>query len=274
MKRLLVIIWMSALIVTGCTNSVHNDDNLKKQSSYGVFLSIDHAEIEKLSGYDTVVIDAQYFTKEDITTLHNAGQTVYSYINLGSMENFRDYYAEYEDLCLDVYENWEEERWINVSDSRWKIFMLDLAQSMKDQGIDGFFVDNCDVYSHYESEENLLAIADILKGFKEGDKRVIINGGDYFVDTYFERYGTIKDILTGINQETIISGIDFDNERLVKQTKKERKYYEDYVTRYAKEGADIYLLEYTTDENLKQEIHDYCNENAFYYYISDSIELD
>ncbi|MBQ8030172.1 MAG: hypothetical protein IJ260_01340, partial [Butyrivibrio sp.] len=62
-------------------------------------------DLDSLSKYDIVVIDAQYFEATDIAEFRSEGHKVYSYINVGSLENFRDYYAEYQDLTLDVYEN-------------------------------------------------------------------------------------------------------------------------------------------------------------------------
>ncbi len=38
-------------------------------------------------------------------------------------------------------------------------------------------------------------------------------------------------------------------------------------------GADIYLLEYTVDDELKKEIETYCQDKGYRYYISDSLEL-
>lgn len=43
-------------------------------------------------------------------------------------------------------------------------------------------------------------------------KEVIINGGDVYVTEYRERYGTAKDIMTGVNQESVWSGIDLIRE--------------------------------------------------------------
>ena len=95
----------------------------KKSNGYGVFLSLDHGDMESLYGYNQIVIDAQYFEKEDIQLLKQSGTKVYTYLNLGSLENFRTYYAEFLDLTLDDYENWEEEKWVNVSDPRWQKFL-------------------------------------------------------------------------------------------------------------------------------------------------------
>ncbi|MGF3183369.1 hypothetical protein ACQV2W_06325 [Facklamia sp. P12934] len=106
------------------------------------------------------------------------------------------------------------------------------------------------------------------------DKDVIINAGDSFVDEYYNKFGLVNDILTGINQETVFSAIDFENEKLTKQMDKEREHYQQYISKYSHEGAYIYLLEYTTTQSIAHTIQTYCTQNQFKYYISDSIDLD
>ena len=46
------------------------------------------------------------------------------------------------------------------------------------------------------------------------------------------------------------------------------------IERYADMGADIYLIEYTHDVLLADKVRKYCRQKGFYYYISDSLELD
>ena len=81
--------------------------------AYGVFLSVEK-NLDKLKDYEIVVIDAQHFKKEEIEAFKARGHKVYSYINIGSLENFRSYYKQYKSLKLGKYEHWDEEIWINV----------------------------------------------------------------------------------------------------------------------------------------------------------------
>ncbi|MGX7108678.1 endo alpha-1,4 polygalactosaminidase [Facklamia miroungae] len=246
-----------------------------EREPYGVFLSIDNSDLSKLDKYEIVVIDAQYFSKEDIDKLHAEGHTVYSYLNVGAVENFRDYFSNYKSLFLGEYENWEEEQWVDVSDEEWQAFIaVRLAGELSRKGVDGFFVDNCDVYYNFPSTKIFNGMTNILRGLMKYDKAVIINGGDRFVDEYYNKSGSVSDILTGINQETVFSAIDFESEKLTKQIDKEREHYQRYITKYSQEGADIYLLEYTTNQSLAHTIQTYCTKKQFKYYISDSIELD
>jgi len=240
---------------------------------YGVFIGYD-GKLEDLAAYDTVVIDAQYYDADEINAFRKEGHTVYSYINIGSLEDFRDYYDRYKALALGAYEHWEEEVWIDVEDESWRAFVIDeLAPSLIDKGIDGFFVDNCDVYYQYPTEDVLEGVADILSGLKELSDTVIINGGDVFLDAYCDKGGNWKDLISGINQESVFSKILWDEEEFSKASDEDTEYFCDYLERYASQGAEIYLLEYTKDEELKGMIRSYCDKHGFHCYISDSLEL-
>ncbi len=241
---------------------------------YGVILSIMPGETDRIYDYNTVVIDAQYFSKKDIKKLHDNGQKVYTYLNVGSVENFRNYYKEYENLTLSQYENWEEERWVDVSSERWQAFIVDKAKELKEKGVDGFFIDNCDVFYIYNKKEIFKGLCLILEQIKKLKGDVIINGGDTFVKEYLNRYQDLSKIMTGANQETVFSSIDFNHKTFGKASEEDHTYYENYINICAKNRIKVYLLEYTKDSTLKKEIMKYCNKKGFEYYISTSIELN
>ena len=117
-----------------------------EKNDYGVFLNADASSLERFKMYETIVIDAQYFTKRDIELLHQNGTVVYTYLNIGSIENFREYYTTYAELAIGEYEHWEEEEWVDVANPDWQKFIGQLSQELYEKGVDGFFIDNCDVY--------------------------------------------------------------------------------------------------------------------------------
>ena len=242
---------------------------------YGVFLSIEGKDKNKIKDYKTVVIDAQYFTKSDISYLKNNGQTVYSYLNIGSIEDFRPYYDDYVDITFDEYENWEEERWVDVSNKRWQDFILNnLSKELLTKGIDGFFIDNVDVYYYSLARQDIFdGLVIILTGLKDMDTYLSINGGDTFVTRYLDETGSVDDIMDAVNQETVFSKIDWDNEKLTSNNEEETKYFKEYIESVDEQDKDVYLLEYTTDPKVVKKIKDYCSLKGFEYYISPSIEL-
>lgn len=244
-----------------------------EENDYGVFLNADASSLKQLKNYDLIVIDAQYFTKSDIELLHQNGTKVYTYLNIGSIENFREYYTTYEKLTIGRYEHWDEEKWVDVADPDWQKFMEQLSQELFEKGVDGFFIDNCDVYYYAPRESIFEGLTAILQNIMTFDKAVIINGGDTYVTEYRERYGAIDHIMTGVNQESVWSAIDFDKGTFYEQTKETRDYYCNYLEACQADGMDVYLLEYTTDKKLIQKIKKYCNEHDFHFYVSNSLEL-
>ena len=249
-------------------------------TTYGVFLNYD-GDLAELSDYNYIVIDAQYHSADEIRDYKYRRylNCVYSYINIGSLEDFRDYYDRFSDLTLGEYENWDGEEWVDVSDERWQDFILnELAPELLAKGINGFFVDNCDVYYNYPSEEILNGLATILKGLKQMGVEVIINGGDAFLDAYTESVGPWTDVISGINQECVFTGIDWDEDALVIADEEDKEYFTEYIEKYASQGAYIYLIEYAGDDrkywDVTYDIKEYCINHNFLYYISDSIDLD
>lgn len=258
------------LLTTGCGEGKKGDFTY----SYGVFLNADSSDILKMKDYRQIVTDVSYFTAEEIETMHRAGQEIYAYLNVGSLEEFRDYYNRYSDLCLDAYENWPEEKWVDVSQTAWQEHIVSLAGEYAAKGIDGFFIDNCDVYYHYHKPEIFDGLTCMLREIHDISANVIINGGDVYVTEYLERYQTASDIMSGVNQECLFTSIDFVNAGFGENNAEEYQYFEEYIERCAADHMDVYLLEYTTDETLISKIRTYCEKNGYFYYISSSIELN
>lgn len=251
------------------------DDKVKtlEKNDYGVFLNADASSLERFKRYDLIVIDAQYFTKKDIESLHQNGTKVYTYLNIGSVENFREYYKTYEKFTIGKYEHWDEEKWVDVSVPAWQKFIEQLSKKLFEKGVDGFFIDNCDVYYYAPRKSIFEGLTAILQNIMTLKKAVIINGGDTYVTEYRERYGAVDHIMTGVNQESVWSGIDFDKGTFNEQTRDTREYYSKYLEACKADGMEVYLLEYTTDEKLIQKIKKYCKEQNFHFYISNSLEL-
>ena len=244
-----------------------------EKNDYGVFLNADASSLERFKRYDLIVIDAQYFTKKDIESIHQNGTKVYTYLNIGSVENFREYYKTYEKFTIGKYEHWDEEKWVDVSVPAWQKFIEQLSKKLFEKGVDGFFIDNCDVYYYAPRKSIFEGLTAILQNIMTLKKAVIINGGDTYVTEYRERYGAVDHIMTGVNQESVWSGIDFDKGTFNEQTRETREYYSKYLEACKADGMEVYLLEYTTDEKLIQKIKKYCKEKNFHFYISNSLEL-
>ncbi len=257
MKKLIIVIIL-LLNVFACT------ENIKE---YGVFIGSN--KVEDIKNYNLIVIDAYYLDKEEIKELHQTNKKIYTYLNIGTIENFRKYYSEFKDDAFDIYEDWPEERWMDVSKSNWQDFILNKAKEYKALGVDGFFIDNTDVYSMYPSDQIYHGLVTILNELNTLGLDLMINGGDVFVRK------AVDDIhIDAVNQETIFSKINFETHTLERNNKEDEAYYKEYVEYIKDHNIKVYLLEYTKKEEMIIEIENYCKKHDFLYYISPSIELN
>ena len=250
-------------------------DSSSIETSYGVYLGLDHSSgLDKLYSHKLVVIDLQEFTKDDVRKLHDKGIKVYSYLNIGSVEEYRDYYKKFDNNYLGVYENWEDERWVDVSNSSFQKFIInELEPSLREKGADGYFIDNCDVYANFKKDSIYNGLKKILGSIHKNGLTVLINGGDVFVSSTIKD-GSYKDLFDGVNQEEVFTVINFDNHTYHKQSSSETKYYQNYLDKVKNNNLQVYLLEYGANSSLEKTIADYCSKNGFAYYNAKSYKLE
>lgn len=163
---------------------------------------------------------------------------------------------------------------MDAADTDWQKLMGQLALKLNEKGVDGFLLIIAMYIIIFHERVFLKGLTVILQNIMTFGKEVIINGGDAYVTEYKERYGTLDDIMTGINQETVWSGIDFNKGTFIEQKKEERDYFCQYLEACKAEGMEVYLLEYTTDRKLIRKIEKYCKKQGFHLYISDTLELE
>ena len=264
----LIAVLLLCLMCVACSASANDH-------AYGVFLGVNPEDAEKIAGYDTVAIDAQYFTQEEISQMQQSGSQVYTYLNIGSIETFREGYATIKDCILSPYDNWPDEYWVDVSRPEWQNFIASEAKSLAEKGVDGFFLDNTDVYYLYPTDAIYEGLNAILHTLAQYDKPVLINGGDVFVAKAVLDTDEPNPVITGVNQECVFTNIDFDHGKLIRQDAASTAYYQEYLARCKSAGLYVYLTEYAKrGDGIAAAIDSYCKENGYQYYISPSINLD
>jgi len=254
------------------SNSGNNDATL--ETSYGVFLGLDHGSgIDKLTNYKLVVIDLQEYDKSDIDKLHAKGIKVYSYLNVGSVEKYRNYYQRFKDSYLGTYEDWPDEKWVDVSNKNYQNFIInELEPSLRSKGADGYFIDNCDVYAIKKNDKIYEGLKTILSSIHSHGLPMLINGGDEFVSKAISD-GSYNNLFDGVNQEEVFTQINFDNYTYKKQSDSEKKYYQNYLQKVKSKNLTVYLLEYGASSELEKEIAEYCQQNGFAYYNAKTYNL-
>ena len=247
------------------------------QQDYGVFIGMEKKDLQQLTkSYQTMVLDATNLDKSDIKQLHSESQQIFAYLNVGALETSNSFYQDFKDLTFKPYDNWPDESWLDVTDSAWQDFLVhQLAQSLKDKGVDGLFLDNLDVYDHDQRPEVYASLVQLLKEFQTMNLPVIINGSSTFVSQLVaEDPQLARQLIYAVNQESVFLAYDFDANKPVQQTAETEDFYLDYLNNLSQTGIQVFLIEYGADSYQADKILKQCQELDYSLYLAPSILLD
>lgn len=227
----------------------------------------------RLKNCKNAVVDVQYYYPNEIKKLKAGGRKIYSYMSIGSLETYRPYYKRFKKYTLGRYDNWDNERWMDVSKKAWQDFIVnELVASVRRKGCDGLWLDNTDVYYEYHRESIYKGLLNIITRIHNKNIPIYINGGDEFV-TRLINSGK-KRLIKGVFQEEVITSIvSYSGNRFGRQNKSDRSYYESYLRKVKRAGLDAAVLEYTKSSSMRKEIIKFCNKKKYAYYISSDVHL-
>ena len=262
------------LLLTSCSNSHIVSDN-----SFGVFLGMDSTGVNNLLDYQNVAIEIEEFDKSNIDRLKENNISIYAYLSVGSLENYRPYYNEFKQYTFQEYENWEDEKWIDVSISSWQEKLNELATSFKNLGADGLFLDNFDVY-YYASEisaefgeKNYQGCHQILENLSKTGLKLLINSGTDFLERLEKENDPLINEVDWYAQECVFSSIkNYQRNIFTRQNKEDREYYQSIIN-MMKKHSNILLIEYTRNKTIINDIKSYCIEYNCHYFITDNVGL-
>ena len=281
MKKIALLFLIPFLISCGQQNKTSSNGNIQNDD-FGVFLGANPSSLSKIVQYENVIIDIDEFSENDISYLKDNGCKIYSYLSIGSLEKYRSYYETYKDLTFMDYDNWPDERWIDVSSNVWQNHLIDEANRFKNLKSDGIFMDNFDVYhivkEEYECSENFKedifnGCVNILDRLDETGLDLIINSGTDFLERLNEENNGELDKIDVYAQECVFSSIiDYQKDIFGKQDEETSSYYKSIIS-FMKSHSEILLIEYTKDDSLVSQVENYCKTNNYYYYVSASVNL-
>jgi cysteinyl-tRNA synthetase, unknown class len=109
--------------------------------------------------------ETKNFTDAEIATLRAGGKNrVISYLDVGSCEDFRSYWADAPGFVscsankaaqLGPYEGYPDEIWMDPSNADYQRLIVDyVAARLVKRGVDGFYLDNLELLGHEPDEAN------------------------------------------------------------------------------------------------------------------------
>lgn len=243
--------------------------------NYQVFLTtkVNISKIKKDSGI--LVIEPDDYTNNEIKALKIKGYKVLAYLSVGTIEKERDWFKTYSKYKMRQLDNWPNEYYVNITKTEWKTFLIKRAVTLMQRGFSGLWLDNLDIYSEYKTKKMYTACYGIIKTLKMYTRGyIMINGGSEFLDDTLDKKYTLN-ILDGYTQEEVFSKIvDYSGKGTFnKQEKEDKKFYKTLIKKLVKNEIDCFLLEYTREKSLKNDIKTWCENNKVNYYISEDVNL-
>ena len=203
--------------------------------------------------------------------LKRAGNVVLAYLNAGAIENYRSYYKQLQKYTLRKLDDWEDERYLDVCKPAVQDWAINQGMRFLNAGYDGLWIDNLDVYEEYPSDTAYNGITRILQAlYPHG--YIMINGGmEYMLRSIAKK----TRVAHGVTQEEVFSLItDYSGSgEFGAQIASESLEYQKYIAKALNAGMEAYLLEYTKDAKLKDQIIKYCTASVAGYYISEDVDL-
>lgn len=180
-----------------------------------------------------LVIEPEDYTAQEVDALKESGYKVLGYLSVGSISDERDYYHSLEPYTLDSLEDWPHEKYLDVSREGAQKWLVTRGKEL----IEGMGFDGLwlDNIDVYEEYPS--------DGMYDGITNVI---RALDPDGYIMVNGGVRYMMRAI---------------------------ENGVSAALNAGMDAFLLEYTRDENVKNDIYSYCEEVGAGYYISDDVDL-
>lgn len=271
-KRLLA---GALLVACGIIAAVLLAVSSAQNGRYRVFIGMERKQLLRLSGnYETLVINASQLKRNEVVRVHQKADRLYSYLNVGAVEKSSNIYQKFSHLALKPYENWPDEYWVDVTDKAWQDNLIKQAQSFKRKGIDGLFLDNFDIYYHYPEDKVYRSLVSLLRRFKNLEMPVIVNGADSFISQLIKKEAEPKQLVAGVNQESVFTRYDFDRKKAEPQEAEVLKYYQTYLRTAQRTGLEVFLLEYGASRKQQEEIKAYARSRSYQLYLADSIVLN
>jgi cysteinyl-tRNA synthetase, unknown class len=169
----LVLMWPAAFSRAGGPSAA---ERLKAAGSWVSYYSM--GEIPELSKFDVVDIDvedgAANYDAADVAALKAKGKLVVSYLNVGSAEPFRSYWARVEAYSLGKYPGWAE-FYMDASKSGFRDVLLNTAvPQILAKGVDGLFLDNVDAGSNVGSPAVTAGIVELVRQIRAAHPSLLL----------------------------------------------------------------------------------------------------
>lgn len=222
---------------------------------------------QQVSNYEMVVVEPDFFSKQEMDALKATGTKIISYTTLGEIDSNRWYFPMMEARgFIGTNQNWGSS-YIDLSDSVNRSIILDkVIPEIVVKGVDGIFLDTIDAVAPYTDRSDLepfmiQLIQEIRKRYPE--LIIIQNAGLFLLE---ESSSYVDAVLV----ESIASGYDFDNEEyLIRDLTSFNSRVEMLQNVSMEYDLPVFIIDFASSSQGVLEIRSRLDSLNYPYFISD-----
>jgi polysaccharide biosynthesis protein PelA len=194
--------------------------------------------VARYSDYDLVVVDGQEATARQVDGLRRAGKIVLAYLDVGTIEPGRPWYAVARRYRLGYWPDWGE-WYANVASPGFRrLIRRSVAPGMLRKRFDGLFLDNTDmIETHPRQVRGMRTLVRGLGRLAHGEGKLL------FAQNGEDSIGPLLSVYDGWNREDVLATYDFARHRYLRQPRAEVAAADRALRRIARAG----LLTLATD---------------------------
>jgi uncharacterized protein (TIGR01370 family) len=169
----------------------------------------------RYGAFDLVVVDGQQASRAQVAVLRSRGRLVLGYLDVGTIEPGRPWFARARRYRLGFWPDWGE--WFaDVSKPGYRRLVLRVAKGMLAKGFDGLFLDNVDMISaHPRQTAGMHALVRALASLVH--RPAAGRPGLLFAQNGEDVVGPMLRYLDGWNREDVTWTYDFARRRYIHQ---------------------------------------------------------
>lgn len=250
--RLISVFMLSFLFTSFCTKP-------KVLVCYGKF------EIDKVSGYDLVVLESKFFTFYEIQELKKTNKKVVAYISLGEVNESSPDYHFLKENTIGKNFDWNS-HYLDLKIESTKVFLEKKIENILFMGFDGLFLDNIDNFCSFGIQKSQFSeVVSLIESIKTKYPNcyLVQNAG-------LELVNRTHRFIDYILIESVITNFEFkDRIYKLREEQAAKEYLEEIDSIHSVYSIPIVLLEYCDNKKLKKTIKSKAKKTKYAYYISD-----
>lgn len=247
MKLKFSAICIMALLFTQCNNTKQASFSMTDHTPFGVC----YAKVtpEQVQNYRMVIIEPDFYTKEEMDALRATGTKIIAYVTLGEVDANRWYYPRLAEIgFLGKNENWNSFFIDLESTEARRVILTEVLSAITEKGVDGLFLDTVDAVAPTTERAHLQPyMVQLIEGIRQRypGLTIIQNAGAFLLE---ETGDDVDAFLT----EALASDYDFENKKYRIRSAAEFNDRLEYLNHYSTQSGKPYFIVGFADSDTKR----------------------